>query len=153
MRTANIFISLIFIAFTGFYSVLIWRLPSRDLPGTLGAGFVPWVLAGCLLFLTLLLLFGSILRRGDRGGEGREKYSPKELAGITGLIVLIFVYIQAMVYLGFIVASLIFLAILALIAGSRKVLEIALFSILTTAAVYFLFHHFFKVLLPGGEFF
>ncbi|MFH1488814.1 MAG: tripartite tricarboxylate transporter TctB family protein [Pseudomonadota bacterium] len=152
MRTANIIISILLIIFDGFYAFLIWRLPSRDLPHTLGAAFVPWGLAVCLFFLATLLLFGSLFMK-KRDDEAAAHYSLKELGGIAGLLVLIFVYIQAMSYLGFIAANLVFLAILTLIAGARKILEIVLFSILTTAAVYILFQYFFNVPLPAGQIF
>jgi len=152
MRTANIIISILLLLFNGFYAYLIWSLPSRDLPNTLGAAFVPWVLSVCLLFLTLVLLFGGLFGRGRRA-DAAPHHSMKELSGIAGLLVLIFVYLQVMNYFGFIATSLAFLAILTLIAGARKVTEIALFSILTTAAVYFLFQYFFNVQLPAGQIF
>lgn len=151
MKLVNITVSLILIAFTGFYAFLIWNLPSRDLPHTLGASFMPWVLAGCLCFLSLLLLFSSL---GKKNGSNRSVSLPlKDVAGILGLLLLILVYIQVMIYLGFLIATVIFLAVLAVISGSKKPLEIIIFSVLTTAAIYFLFDHFFNVVLPGGEIF
>ena len=149
MKAINRVVSIILIGFTVFYAVLIWNLPDRNLPHTLGASFMPWVLAGLLFFLSLLLLGNSLFR--SSGPIRAAKLPLKDVAGIFGLIVLTLVYIQGMIYLGFLIATIIFLALLALISGSRRPLEISLFSLLTTAAIYFLFNHFFNVLLPTGE--
>ena len=112
---------------------------------------MPWVLAGCLLFLSLLLLCSSVFQRA--GSDRKVNLPLKDLGGILGLLALILVYIQTMIHLGFLIATVVFLAVLALISGSKKPLEIIIFSIVTTAAIYFLFYHFFNVVLPAGEIF
>lgn len=150
MRRANIFTSLILMAFTGFYAVLISRLPDRNLPHTLGAAFVPWVMAGFLLLLALLLLVSNLKTKSD---QGTVDLPLKELAGIAGLVVLIFLYIEAMDLIGFVMASFLFMAALIYIAGSRKLFEIVFFSIATTLTIYFLFQKFFNVQLPAGSLF
>lgn len=150
MRKANIIVSGILLVFAGFYVYLITNLPSRDLPNTLGAAFMPSVLAGLLACLCLILLISSYLRRND---SQIVSLPYKELRGIAGLIVLITVYIKAMVYLGFILASIIFLGILTWMAGSRKPVEILIASVGVTIAVYLLFYKFFNVQLPAGIFY
>lgn len=150
MRKANIIVSGILLVFAGFYVYLITNLPSRDLPNTLGAAFMPSVLAGLLVCLCLILLISSYLRRND---SQIVSLPYKELRGIAGLIVLITVYIKAMVYLGFILASIIFLGILTWMAGSRKPVEILIASVGVTIAVYLLFYKFFNVQLPAGIFY
>ena len=150
MRRANIIISIILLAFTGIYGVLISRLPSRDLPNTLGATFVPWVLAGLLALLSLMLLIGNII---SNSGDSPVSIPKRDILGIAGLLFLITSYIKLMGYVGFIPVSIVFLAILTWIAGSRKPLGIIFFSVLTTCIVYFLFQKFFSVQLPAGIFF
>lgn len=147
MRRANIIISIILLAFSGFYGVLISRLPSRDLPNTLGATFVPWVLAGLLVLLSLMLLVGNIISNSENSPVSIPK---RDFFGIAGLLLLIASYIKLMSYVGFIPVSIVFLAILTWIAGSRKPLGILCFSVLTTCIVYFLFQKFFSVQLPAG---
>ena len=56
-------------------------------------------------------------------------------------------------YLGFIIASILFMAALIYLSGSRKPLEISFFSVATTIAVYLLFQKFFEVQLPDGTLF
>jgi hypothetical protein len=150
MRLANIIVSITLLLFSGFYAVLIAKLPSRDLPNTLGAAFVPWVLAGLLAMLSLLMLFGAIPSKSDNSTVSLPK---RELFGITGLLVLIALYVKLMGYLGFVPVSIVFLALLTWVAGSRKPVGIAFFSITTTIIVYLLFQKFFSVQLPAGSFF
>ena len=150
MRRANIVISIILLAFSGVYGVLISRLPSRDLPNTLGATFVPSVLAGILVVLSLMLLVGNIISKSEDSPVSIPK---RDIFGIAGLILLIAAYIKLMSYVGFIPVSIVFLAILTWIAGSRKPVGILFFSVLTTCIVYFLFQKFFSVQLPAGIFF
>ncbi len=150
MRFANIIISLILLAFSGFYGVLIARLPDRDLPHTLGAAFTPWLLTGFLVFLSLLLLFGSIFSKKD---DTKVSLPIRDLLGIAGLLLLIVLYIKLMSYLGFIPVTIVFMACLTWAAGSRKPLGIAVFSITTTVIVYLLFQKFFSIQLPSGIFF
>lgn len=150
MRLANILVSIALLVFSGFYAILIARLPSRDLPHTLGAAFVPWVLAGLLAILSLILLISTISSRDDNTTVVLPK---RDLVGITGLLLLVALYVKLMSYLGFIPVSLVFLGILTWAAGSRKPLGIAVFSITTTTLIYLLFHKFFGVQLPAGIFF
>ena len=150
MRLANILVSIALLVFSGFYAILIARLPSRDLPHTLGAAFVPWVLAGLLAILSLILLISTISSRDDNTTVVLPK---RDLVGITGLLLLVALYVKLMSYLGFIPVSLVFLGILTWAAGSRKPLGIAVFSITTTTLIYLLFQKFFGVQLPAGIFF
>lgn len=150
MRKANIIISLILLCFTGFYAYLIANLPARDLPNTLGAAFVPWVLAGALAGLSVMLLISSIL---SQNGGGKVSLPSRELLGIAFLLILIVCYIKLMNYFGFVAVSVVFLGILTWIAGARKPVEIAVFSLTTAILVYLLFHKFFQVQLPTGTLF
>lgn len=150
MRRANIIISIVLIGFAGFYAYLIANLPARDLPNTLGAAFVPWVLAGSLAGLSLILLISSVL---GRNSNDTISLPVRELLGIAFLLILIAGYIKLMDYLGFVTVSVVFLGILTWVAGARKPVEIALFSITTSTLIYLLFQKFFKVQLPSGIFF
>ncbi len=149
MRTSNIFISLILLAFSGIYAVLIYQLPDRNLEHTLGAAFMPWLLTGFLSLLSLLLLLNSLFGKNDPP-QSQDPIRPKDLAGIAGLLALILIFIFLTDYLGFFLSAALFLAALIFISGSRKPSEIIIFSLLSTGAVYLLFQKFFNVPLPAG---
>jgi hypothetical protein len=149
MRSANIIISIVLLGVAGFYAYLIANLPTRDLPNTLGAAFVPSVLAGFLALLSITLLISSVVKKDD---SATVQLPIRELLGIAGLLALIALYVKVMQYLGFVFASIVFLGVLTCVAGTKKPVEIAVFSITTSVAVYLLFHKFFNVQLPTGIF-
>jgi lysylphosphatidylglycerol synthetase-like protein (DUF2156 family) len=151
MRKVNISISGVLLAFTGYYAYLVSRLPTRKIPYTLGADFMPWVLTVCLLFLSTLLLLISLFSKGESERVGG--ISLKEVGGILSLLAIIVVYIGAMIYFGYVFITPLFIAAMMLISGSRKLEEIILFPIGITLAVYLFFHRLFDVPLPGGKIF
>ena len=151
MRLANIIVSIFLLLFSAIYAILIAALPARNLPNTLGAAFVPWVLVGFLGVLSLMLLLDALLSKNTE--KSKVSVPIKEIVGIIGLLLLIVSYVRLMNYLGFIPDSIIFLALLTWIAGSRKPFGIAVFSITTTVIIYLLFHNLFNVQFPAGMFF
>jgi hypothetical protein len=138
MKRANILTSILLFAFAGYYAYLISRLPTREIPYTLGADFMPWVLTGCLVLLSTLLLLKSLLFKEER--VVAVEISPKEVAGILSLLAIIVAYIEAMIYFGYVFITPLFIAAMMLISGSRKLREIILFPIGITFAVYLFFH-------------
>jgi hypothetical protein len=152
MRRANIFISIVLIFFTSFYAYLITRLPTRNLPHTLGVDFMPWVLTICLLFLILLLLLKSLFNK-KKEEEEVVRIPFKEGLKIISLVAIIITYIEVMIHFGFVLVTPVFIAVLMVISGSKRLKEIIIFSIGITLAVYCLFFQLFNVPLPGGKFF
>jgi uncharacterized membrane protein len=151
MRRANIFISMILFAFAGYYAYLITRLPTRKLPHTLGGDFLPWVLTVCLLLLSSLLLLKTTLHKSQE--ERSTGISWKEVAGILALFAIMVAYIEAIIYFGYILVTPFFMAAMMLISGSRRPMEVIIFSIGISLAVYVLFYRFFHVPLPVGRIF
>jgi putative tricarboxylic transport membrane protein len=152
MRRANIFISIVLIFFTIFYAYLITRLPTRNLPHTLGVDFMPWVLTICFLLLILLLLIENLFDK-RKEEESVVSISFREGLKIISLIAIIILYIKVMILLGFLLVTPVFIAVLMVISGSKRLKEIIIFSIGITLAVYSLFFQLFNVPLPGGKFF
>ena len=151
MKKVNVILSAVLIGFGIFYAYLTANLPDRNLPNTLGSDFMPWVLAGCLFFLSLLLLIKTVF-----GGSPEQfdfSISPKEGFGVIFLTVCVFAYVKLMILIGFVLATPIFLALLMLITGSRKWKEIVIVSIFATFSIYLLFQKIFQVILPRGELF
>ena len=151
MKKVNVILSVLLIGFGCFYAYLTANLPDRNLPNTLGGDFMPWVLVGCLLLLSLMLLIKSVF------GKAPEQFdfsiSPKEGFGVIFLTISVFAYVKFMILVGFVLATPVFLALLMLITGSRKWKEIVLVSIFATFGIYLLFQKIFQVILPRGELF
>ena len=149
MRTVNIIVAIVLILFGCYYSYLTFALPDRNLPNTLGSSFMPWMLVSILFGLSLLLMIISIFRTPDEICDYR--ISIKEGLGIFLLAAIIIVYINSLNYLGFLLATPVFLAILMILTGARGWKEIVLASILITAGIYLFFQKIFQIILPTGE--
>jgi hypothetical protein len=151
MKKVNVILAALLIGLGIFYAYLAANLPDRNLPNTLGSDFMPWVLAGCLLLLSLLLLIKTVF--GSTPEQFDFSISPKEGFGVIFLTVCVFAYVKLMLLIGFVLATPIFLALLMLITGSRKWKEIVMVSIFATFSIYLLFQKIFQVILPRGELF
>jgi putative tricarboxylic transport membrane protein len=151
MKKVNVILAALLIGLGIFYAYLAANLPDRNLPNTLGSDFMPWVLAGCLLLLSLLLLIKTVF--GSTPEQFDFSISPKEGFGVIFLTVCVFAYVKLMILIGFVLATPIFLALLMLITGSRKWKEIVMVSIFATFSIYLLFQKIFQVILPRGEIF
>ena len=151
MRKADLIISIGLLGFISFYAYMTAQLPARNLPHTLGGDFVPWVLIIFLLILSLSLLIKSLFGKGTK-----EQVAPttlREYGGILLLFALILLYIQGMLYFGYIITTPIFMGIMMWITGSKKLMEIGFYSVMTTLVVYILFSRIFEVALPEGKIF
>ena len=151
MKKVNVILAELLIGLGIFYAYLAANLPDRNLPNTLGSAFMPWVLVGCLLFLSLLLLIKTVF--GSTPEQFDFSISAKEGFGVVFLTVCVFAYVKLMILIGFVLATPIFLALLMLITGSRKWKEIIMVSIFATFSIYLLFQKLFQVILPRGELF
>jgi len=151
MKKANIIIAILLIIFGSYYAYLTSRLPTRNLPNTLGIDFMPWLLVVCLFILSILLLLNTVL------GKPRERFDPKislkEGLGIIFLTVFVYAYVQVMYLFGFVWVTPFFMAVLMVMTGSRKWKEIVVLAIASPMVIYVFFQKIFQVILPGGIFF
>ena len=151
MKRANIIISVVLVIFGGYYAFLTSRLPTRNLPNTLGIDFMPWLLVVLLFILAFLLFLNAVIK------EPRENFDPKislkEGTGIIFMTVFVYAYVQVMYLFGFVWVTPVFMAVLMWMTGSRKLKEIVILSIASPVIIYVFFQKIFQVILPGGTFF
>jgi hypothetical protein len=104
-----------------------------------------------LLLLTSLTLVGKLLFEKSKGGAEREKPEPKIKRGmmVKGILVL-FLYIFLMQYLGYILATLFFTVAAMLMLGNRSKFQLFVVPILTTAFIFIVFTHTMYIPLPKG---
>ena len=130
------------------------ELPEKYAHASLSPAFFPilavWLITG---LSALYLIHNFLLARGGSRYKGGEWMSRREerLAYLCSLIII--VYIPALHYLGFIISTVLILAVLLVLQGVRKPLKVALISILVTIGVNFFFLYVMKVHFPKGVIF
>jgi hypothetical protein len=116
-----------------------------------GPGFYPRIVLGLTAFLSFaLIVFDLLDRKKSAAKTGNLNY---------GLVLAAFVifglYVGAMPYVGFRIATLVFVAALQATLepprGARGWALVGVTALVTTAASYFLFERYLQVLLPRGR--
>ena len=163
-------IGLILIAFSAFMYVQADRLPPA-LFGSLGADFVPKILFTILAICGAVLIIQSLIRERkakvsaadsqlENGAGGGLLSNTKALLGYYQYVIFGFLaflaYVILMYYLGYPIATLIFLPVIMWVLGPRNkksVLVIILTTLGVTFIIYYSFLKFLKVFLPEGSLF
>jgi len=129
------------------YGVLTASLPNRTLPNTPSPAFFPWLITGALIVLSAALLIRAFI------GAGRE--SPRtavdaesKLQAFT--LVWIVLYLSALPYIGFLLASVPFFAGMMWFYGERSRVAIPLAAVIIPASLFYVFRYGFQILLPAG---
>ena len=154
---------------------IVMFVEARALPeglfGTLGPGYFPGMILGCLIALsgalTVRLLFRALAakkaapsgetRSGRDDGEGAPSFYKKyRFVGMT--FVAFFLYLLGMKWVGFLPATLVFMVgtMWMLSPADRNwgtIKVIAFTSVLLTFGLYSLFTYGFSVMLPAGVLF
>lgn len=142
-------------------------LQSNDFPALnevhLDAGSFPKLIAALLILLSLVLILqkGIALMRSrtpggrpEMGERFRSFYREYKLVILT--LVIFFVYIFLMQFIGFVVSTILFIVVTGLLVGSRAkkdILVISIVSIAITLGTYFFFENVLNVRFPSGIFF
>ena len=163
-------IGLILIAFSVFMYVQAERLPPA-LFGALGADFVPKILFVILAICGASLIIQSLIRERKAKASGADS-TPESGSGegvltrtkalleyyqyvIFGFLAFL-AYVILMYYLGYPIATLIFLPVIMWVLGPRNkksVVIIILTTLGVTFIIYYSFLKFLKVFLPEGSLF
>ena len=136
----------------------------KGLFGTLGPGFFPKLVLGCLIIasgsLTVRLLLRAFFtaKQGAASERGGAPSIYKRYRFVAITFVAFFIYLYAMKWIGFLLATFIFMAgTMWLLAPSEKnwgtIRIIALTTVLLTFGLYGLFTYAFTVILPSGALF
>ncbi|HSD44365.1 MAG TPA: tripartite tricarboxylate transporter TctB family protein [Burkholderiales bacterium] len=122
----------------------------------IGPAFYPRIVLAISAVLAALLVVADVLaqralRPGARGREG-----PRPNYRLVTLTFAVFgVYVVALPYLGFRVATVLFVAALAVLLepprNAKAWAKVLLLAFVATAATYLVFEHYLTVLLPRGK--
>lgn len=115
----------------------------------IGPGFYPRIVLGISAFLAGWVLVQSFLQPPP-AGKGGANYRL-----VAGVFAIFFVYVGAMPFLGFRIATLFFMAALQSTLepprGAKGWTIVAVTAIVTTVVCYYLFEGYLQVLLPRGR--
>ncbi len=134
------------LAFAAAYGYLTLKLPVQPMEHTLGPAFLPKLLTGLLILLTILLLL-----------QARHAPTPKAsplALGARGRLValgaLMATYAAGMGLAGYLLTTPFFLAGTIWLAGERRPLRICLWTAVLFAGIHLLLRVIFRVPLPLG---
>lgn len=147
MRTKNIVAALVLIALGIGYGYLTAGLPKRSLPNTPDPSFFPWIITGCLLLLSVILIAKALT--GPRRVDDEAVNAPPLRTPIVFLVVFA-VYVTVLPYAGFLMTSVPFFAILMALYGERRWIAIAAWALSVPVLLVLVFRHVFQVPLPKG---
>lgn len=139
-------IAAIFFAVIGIgYGLVASEMPDRAAIGVPGPAFLPNLIAGIVVFLSVALLI-----KGIAGLKDSQQATPGYAIPVTavGLIAGFAVFLFSLPYLGFLFAGVPFFAGLMIMCKSRRWLHIIIGAIVIPVFLFYLFRDGFHILLP-----
>jgi hypothetical protein len=122
----------------------------------IGPEFYPRIVLAISAVLAVLLVVADLLAQRSRRPAARAREGSRPNYRLVTLTFLVFgVYVVALPYLGFRVATLLFVAALAVLLepprSAKAWARVLLLALVATAATYVVFEHYLTVLLPRGK--
>ena len=139
--------ALVFLGFGAVYGYLTTQLIERTLSNTPGPSFFPWLLTAALILLSLALLVQGYLGPGPAAREEKETSLKAPASGLL----LFAVYLIALPFIGFLLASVPFFAGMMAASGARSKTVIAAAAIAIPLFLFFLFQYGFQIPMPQGS--
>lgn len=137
MKKSNIFVSILVILIGIFALFQVKSFPQGQ-NNVVGPGFFPGLIAIILIVLGVILFAQSIRMKKDDDVKVNLFDKENKLAYIIMLITL--VYLIAINYIGFIISSIIYLAILIVLYGEKNKLKALIYSSVISLVIYFVFN-------------
>jgi putative tricarboxylic transport membrane protein len=132
-----------------------WGLPGPTLLVPVGPGFYPRIILGIAAALSAILIVADFASRRRPLHSAPPKAAPANYALVLAAFAVFGVYVGALPWLGFRIATFVFIAALyALLDPPRewkRWLLAGLFALIVTAVTYYLFERYLLVLLPRGH--
>jgi hypothetical protein len=121
----------------------------------IGAEFMPKIYGAILLLLGVLLIYEGVKSmRARTDTEDEAAAEPTDTKNVLMTLLLIFIYVASMKWLGFILSSSAFLFLMTLLltpSGEKKnYLSRIIFSVVLSVGTYYVFHEFMYISLPAG---
>ena len=147
MARRNITAAIVLLAICAWYAWLAAGLPERHVPNTPGPSFFPYVIVSLVAVLALSLLINGLM-----GVRNARLEAVSDGIGTLGAVMLgVFLcYLAVLPVIGFVLASILFFAVLMVLYGSRRPVVIGLASVLIPLGLFVLFRYGFQIVLPRG---
>ena len=145
-----------FLAFGVWLLVSSYRIPQGSVPDTIGSGGVARVLAVAVIVLTAVVIARRLIRWRSTGvlvtaeGSADNPAHPASARRGLGMFGLLVAYAIGVYYLGYPIATPVFVALALWLMGIRSAMMLVALPIGYTLATYALFVGVFGVLLPLG---
>ena len=156
MKKGEIIFSALCIAFFGFMLFETFELLGQGRPGEVGSGLWPFMALAISTLLSVLILIANI-RKSKAGGPGAQELTAEAIAAkrraritVTLSIVCFITYIIVTPWIGFIIATLLYILVFALILGERRRWVLAISPVLMTAVIMGVFAKFITIPFPKG---
>jgi putative tricarboxylic transport membrane protein len=147
---ANLLLGFLLILFGGWYLWLTTAAPRRRLPHDPGFMFLPQILAGALIVLSVLLILQQIVSRMPRPKEAPpDRLDSREWLRTVGVLGVTAGYIALLQWLGFLVVTPVYLIAAMILSGARWRVSVGATAVAVTGIIYVSFVYFFKVSLPS----
>jgi putative tricarboxylic transport membrane protein len=123
--------------------------------GDIGSAFVPDAIGGLVIFLSILLMVSAWLGKEKNAKEDTEQQNaPYHYKSVWLTMALTVGYMIALVPIGFVVSSTIYLflqmIIMAKKSGKKQLVLYALISLVMPFLVNYIFYEMFSLMLPAG---
>ena len=153
MKKGEIVFSGVCVAFFGFMLFETLDLLGKGRAGEMGSGLWPFMALSVAAVLSLLLLIASVKKRDAAAPEPTAEAiaeKKRQRTTVTLSIVCFLAYILVMPWIGFILATLLYVLAFALSLGERRRWVLALSPFLVTAIIMGVFAKFITIPFPKG---
>lgn len=147
MASRDIIAAVGLLIFSGLYVWATFHIPDRSIPNTPGPSFFPFVIISIVVALAMALLvkgIATLMVSEQRSTGSSNARSPFLMLGAF------IVFLVCLPWVGFLIASVVFFAVLMVLYGSRSPIKIVLWSMALPTALYLVFTEIFQVILPTG---
>ncbi|MFB4158829.1 tripartite tricarboxylate transporter TctB family protein [Geomicrobium sp. JSM 1781026] len=150
----NGILSIIVISLSIFFLVMTFNLPDTESAGTITASVWPMIILFVMLLMGILLALRTYRERAkghiEEPEESESKSKPANPNYHWLVMAVLAGYTLAMPLIGFLVATPLFIILLALVLGMTKIRYLLLTSLISHGAAVLLFLYGFNIPLPRG---
>jgi putative tricarboxylic transport membrane protein len=141
----NTVVGVIFIAFSLFWNVIINNLPSAKKFVAYGPQFFPRIVVSGIIIISILLIIQDILNKNEKITFA---YKKADAIRVIFLVLVVAIYIFVMPIIGYLLSTMVTLAVVLCIFGLRNIKNLILIPVIYTLLSNYIFRALLRVGLP-----